>query len=227
MPRRFTLGDLVTMCQQRCDMENQTSISTTEWKRMISTTYGDLHSLVSSTGLRYFETSTTITATGAASYSEPADHLSTIGVDYVVNSSTGQRRALYELMPQERNRFTGMTGQAVAFMLVDDALSLWPKPSSGSYVWLYIPQPPHLAALADAEVIDVITPDGESFLVWGVAVQAKAKEESDTNHAEREREAARQRVIEWATMRNILQPRRRIVEDDVDIGYRYPGDWLV
>lgn len=205
------MGTLVTRCKQRCDLENDEHIPSAEWKSLISEQYGDLWSIVAAAGLRYWETESTITATGAASYAEPDDHLATVGLDFV--DSAGHRRPLDEIMVQERHRWIGLTGEAFAYALVDDAIVLYPKPASGTYKLLYIPQPPDLSAFADGDAVDVVTPDGESFLLWGTAVKALAKSETDVNLAMAEREQARVRLQEWANMRSFNQPRRRIVRD--------------
>lgn len=204
MPRRYTMGALVTRCQQRADLENDGHV--TEWKALISEQYGDLYSIVAASGLRYFETEATITATGAASYAEPDDHLATVGLDHV--DSAGTRRPLAEIMVQERHRWIGLTGEAFAFALVDDRILLYPKPATGTYILIYIPQPPDLSSYADATVVDVVTPDGEAFLVWGVTVKALAKSEADVSLAIAEREAARTRLATWAALRSFNQPRR-------------------
>lgn len=223
MPRTFTLGDLVTRAKRRCDMEGQEFISDTEWKQYISTSYAELFSLVAETGLRYFESSYTLSADGSTSYDEPAGVLSTVGIDFEV-SAQGERRALYELMPQERNKFRGLTGEAVAYELVDDQLFLWPKPSTGTYYWLYVPQPPDLSSSVDATNVDVVTPDGEAFLLWAVAVQAKEKEGTDSSRAVAERELARGRVLQWATLRMLHSPRRRMVDDQAYLDFD-AADW--
>lgn len=222
MPRVFTLGDLVTRCKRRCDMEGQESISDTEWKHYISTSFAELFSLVAETGLRYFESTETITADGSESYDEPSGMLSTVGIDYVVNAQ-GERRALRELMPQERNVYRGLTGDAVAYELVDDQLFLWPKPSTGTYEWIYVPQPPDMSSSADATNVDVVTPDGEAFILWAVAVQAKEKEGTDSSRAVAERELCRERVLQWATIRMLHGARRKMV-DDQDT-YFDSADW--
>jgi hypothetical protein len=223
MPRTFTLGALVTRVKQRCDAEGQDFISDTEWKGLISTSYAELYSLVAETGLRYFEATEVITTTGVESYTEPAAMLSTVGVDYIV-SLQGERRALYELMPQERNRFRGLSGTAVAYELIDDQLYLHPKPPTGqTYHWHYIPQPADLSSSLDAVTVDVVTPDGEAFLVWAVAVQAKEKEGVDASLAIAERERARERVVQWATLRSLHGARRK-VPDDIDSVFD-SADW--
>jgi hypothetical protein len=212
MPRRFELGALRLMCQQCVDREGDEAISTVEWNRMISTAWADLYSVVSSSGLRYFETASTITTTGATSYIEPSDHLSTVGVDYV--DSAGRRRPLRELMAQERG-MSGLTGDAIAWSLDDDRLYLYPVPPAGqTYEWLYIQQPIQLTGEDDDFVVDVVTPDGEAFVMWGVAAMALHKEGSETRPAREEREAARRRVEDWALLRSINSLRRPVHEGE-------------
>lgn len=224
MPRLFTTSALVTKIKQRTDLENQENISDSEWKSMLSTAYAELYSLVAETGLRYFETTYAIASTGAVSYTEPQTHLATVGIDYV--ASSGERHALYELMPQERNRFSGQTGKAVAFAIVDDQIFLYPKPPSGqNYELVYVPQPPDIGTFADGDYIDVVTPDGEAFLIWNVTVQALAKEEADVSLARAERELHRERVTEWAIMRSLYGARRRQVDDSDESAYDAGDYW--
>jgi hypothetical protein len=203
-------------------MENQEGISDTEFKQYISTTYAELFSIVAESGLRYFETTETYAVDGSDSYFEPDNHMSTVGMDRIVNAQ-GERRELTEIMAQERNRFAGLTGEAVAFAFVDDQVYFYPNPSSGTYELIYVQQPPDLSDGDDADNIDVVTPDGEAFILWGVAVQALAKEGSDVSIARAEREEARERVFNWATLRSLNSPRRRnVASSEV---YTDPADY--
>jgi hypothetical protein len=225
MPRRYQLSELVTRCQRRADMENDSSIAAAEWKALISEIYGELHGEVSSTGLRYFETESTVTASGAASYAEPSDHLSTVGVDLVIDSA-GRRRELEELMPLEQAQWSGLVGEAHRYTLIDDQLYLYPNPSSGTYKWRYIAQPPDLSTEADATLVDVVTPDGEAFLVWGVAVLALSKGEKDVTLALQRQEQARARLKDWAYNRSLTQPRRLSMPGYGESFNDYdPSDW--
>lgn len=214
MPRQLLMGTIVTRCQQRCDLEGSGHIANSEWKALISEQYGDLYSVVAETGLRYFESTNTITTTGATSYTAPTDHLGTVLVSRVLDSA-GRRRDLVEIQAQERAGWIGISGEAFAYELVGTALILHPTPPSGqTYEILYIPQSPDLSATLDGTNVDLVTPDGEAFLIWGVAVKALAKSESDVQLAIAEREAARARLAEWATLRAFNQPRRRMVVDN-------------
>lgn len=228
MPRRFTMATLRTRCQQRCDKEHDGSIGTSEWNALISEAFGELWNVVAESGLRYWEQTSTLTASGAASYDEPDDILALIGIDLLEEgTTTGPRRSLDEIMIQERSRWAGMTGEARCYALADDQLYLFPNPSSGVYEWIYIPQSPDLSTYNDNDVVDVVTPEGERFLIWCVAVKALAKSESDVQLAIVERDSARERLREWAVMRAFSAPRRRIVVDGPDYfgGPRDDADW--
>lgn len=224
MPRRHELGDLVLLAKQRCDLENDENIDTAEWKTMMSMAYSTLAATVSETGLRYFETTFAIVSTGAVSYDEPDDHFMTVGIDRIINAA-GQRRTLCEIMAQERAIFAGRTGDAVAFAHIDDQYFLLPKPPAGhTFELLYVYQPPDFSGEDDDYVVDVVTPDGEAFLLWGVAVMALAKHKHDARLAIKERDEARQRVFEWSTLKNIHAARRPVV-DDLPSVLMDPGDW--
>lgn len=207
MPRRLEMSVIRERCQRRADLEGDDHISDAEWDALISEKYGELHGIVSGAGLRYFETTSTITATGATSYDEPDDHMATVGFDHV--AADGTLRPLTELMAHERDMYAADTGDAYYFALVDDQIYLRPNPASGTYRMLYIPQAPDLSEYADADLVDVVNADGEAFLIWGVSVLAKSKSESDVQLAMQREEAARERLLEWAVQRSMSEGRRR------------------
>jgi hypothetical protein len=231
MPRSFALSVLITRCKQRADLENSTHITDAEWIALISEQYGDLFSVVASSGLRYFESRATLTTTGVATVAVPTAHYATIRLDWLVNgTTTGERRELEELMSPEEPNWAGRTGSnARAFAISNALIYLYPTPPTGQlYELAYVPQPAALDGATDtATLVDLVTPDGEAFLIYGVMVKALAKSESDVRLAMAEREAARARLLEWATLRAFTQPRRRIVSDfDGGNGGGWdPGDW--
>lgn len=206
MARNVTLGTLVTRCQQRADLENDSHVSASEWKALISEMNGEMQLLVAETGMRYFETEATISL---STFALPSDHLATVGVDFVMDAA-GRRRSLVETMAQERSAVKGQTGEAWFYALVAQTIELYPVPGTGTYKHIYVPQPPDISASADGTNVDVITPDGEAFIIWGVAVKALAKSESDVRLAMTEREAARERLRSWAQLRSFNTPRRAV-----------------
>jgi hypothetical protein len=219
MPRRFTMGTLVTRFRQRANMENDDSISTSEWKSMGSEIYGELYEEVADSGLRYFESSSTFVTTGLAYLAEPADQLSMVdNLELVIDTVTGLCRRLKPIQPQERASLSGRTGDPRRYEMVDDRFYLYPMPPAGKTLTLrYIGQSPDLSSYADADVVDVVTAAGEAFLIWGVAAVAKSKDERFVDYAETQKEKARVRLQQWAKNRAFNEAPRRIVDDD-------PGD---
>lgn len=191
-------------------MEGEGTISPPEWKALISEQYAQLYSTVVAAGMRYFESIDVITATGATSYPVPSDHDETIGVDRVVDTNTDQRVSLGEMQIQERNVLSGQTGEARAYSIVGQTVVLFPKPPSGTYKHIYVAQAPDLSALADASTVDLVTADGEAFLIWGVAVKAIPKRGGDTTLAIDERDQAGLRFAKDVQRRALANPRRRV-----------------
>jgi len=224
MPRVYTLTDLIQRSKRRCDMENDPSIAPDEWADLISEAYGELYTIVFESGLQYFERALQITTTGAQTIGEPVDHLSTVQVAYLVDVANRRYIALRELMAQERTIISGATiasgNFARAFALVDRQIFLYPTPPPGQiYEIRYVPQPPDLNEPAN---VDVVTPDGLSFLIWNVAVMASAKTEVDATLALQRLEAARDRFTESVGLRALNAPRRRILDIETDVG---DGEW--
>lgn len=229
--RLLMMSDLVLRCQRKANMEGESFIATPEWKSLISEQYGHVYSTVVKQGMRHFESTQTITANGAASYALPSDHDQTIGIDRTVDSS-GRKVDLGELMIQERNAWSGQTGDAVAYSVVGQTIVLFPRPLTGTYTHTYVPQSPDISALSDSATVDVVTADGEAFLINGVAVKAKMKRDEDPSYWVRERDAAEERFVEDVMLRALVNPRRRVVMSSPadawgdDWGLRDdPGSW--
>jgi hypothetical protein len=233
VPRRFSVSALLSRIRTVTDTENDDHITAAFLKEQLSTIYGALFGAVCETGLRYFETRTPLVGLGALItngtnvLAEPADQFSHVGLDYI--DPAGPRRELVEVMAQERT-FVAQpwaTGtRSRYFELVEDQYLLYPTPPTGqTYQLLYIPQPPDLSAAADALEVDVVTPDGEAFLTYGVGALVLARKDQDTRFMQAEREAARERLSTWAAMRAFHQTRRQVVESDEWSGGPQPGSW--
>lgn len=220
MPRRYTMTDLILRAQQRCDKERDKLIGRPEWCRLISEAYGELYTIVFEAGLEYFEYAQNLTTDGTNVLAETPDHLSTVVLAWLRAGTTDRYVDLRELMAQERSSYSGVTGACAEFFaLVDDKIYLYPTPPSGqTYQLRYVPQPPELVeTYQDADVlVDVVTPDGLSFLLWGVAVLAHAKSETDPQLAINRLEAARDRFTKSVQLRALNAPRRRVIDFGVD-----------
>lgn len=223
MPRRLLTSAVIERAQQRADMVNDDSIARAEWLSYASEVYGEMGSEVTILVSRYFETSTTIPADGSVSYDEPEAHHSTIRIVEVMDDGT--ERPLRELEPFEEAAYRGRTGIAEGWIHLDDQLYLCPAPSSGSFKWYYAAQPTDLSSYADADVIDVICPAGEAFLIWGMAALAKAKGGKDPSLALQKQEQARGQLQVWCANHNLTDVRTRGPVDYADDDGR-PSWWV-
>jgi hypothetical protein len=225
MPRLITMGTLVTRCKNRADKANSDHVS--EWKELIHEVYGaDIYNVVAETAGRYFETLATLTTSGAAYVSEPADHLSTVRVDYVASST--DRRQLHRIMPGEEAKLAGLTGgEPIYYSLIDDRIYLWPTPPTGKTIEMrYIPQSPDISAYADATNVDVINAAGEACLIWTVAALARAKAAQDVTLHLAMAEKYKAELRNWAAERSIGDANRRTVTDIDPLFDGYDaGDW--
>ena len=223
MARLLTLSTIRTRCKRRADQENASFISDAEWNALISEKWGELFGVIADAGSRYFETTQSITATGATSYTEPSDLRDDLALDYLY--SDGRRRALTRLRLTETNAYAGLTGDAYAFSHVDDQIFLHPNPSSGSYQFRYIPQATDLSNSADNTNVDVVNEYGEAMLIWGVAAIAKTKAESNAIEERREEAKAMAKLEAWAARNAIADGRRTPAEDIEGNDFVDPADW--
>lgn len=213
MARSITLGTLVDRCKRRAAKENDESVETSEWKALVSEYYGELHKIVVEKGASYFETDATITANGAASYSLPAAHMTTLVVRYVMDAA-GREAKLQREVIQRRHMWSGLTGTARKYWLAGDQIVLAPRPSSGTYKHLYVPQPTDLSDSSDGTSVDVINMDGEKLILWGVASVVLHKGSSSQERAMLEHDKAYRELEYWASQRALIEPLPRQEEDD-------------
>lgn len=228
------MSDLRTRALQQADLDKDaqfTGANTSLVNSIMSRVYGSLYSVVASAARRYFESSELLTTTGTAQVGEPVDHLSTVDTILRVltpsSPTTSRLRRLRQIGPQERARWAGRTGHARRWEMVDDQINLYPTPPAGDvYEIRYIAQPPDLSTFADSDAVDVVCPEGEEFFVWACAVAFLAKIKSDVTLALQEREAARERLKEWAIDRSVEdKPQGYIEEDDEELNLRTEGSF--
>lgn len=208
MARSVTLAEIRTRAMDRCDMLVDAAgdgyVDTAAWSRLIDAAYTELYDLLVSSGLYYFESTATVTATGAATYALPADHYQTIGVDYVRGSDSV---ALELIGARGRNRYRATGSRAYAYRVVGATIALYPSPASGqTYLLTYVPAPASLVDAVDATTIDGVS-GWEEFLVVVAAKKARIREESDVSALVAEENQLRQRIAEMAEQREAAEPR--------------------
>lgn len=218
MPRRKAYSYWAARGRKLADKEGDEHISPAEVAECANEVYGDLYALVCGGADAYFQTTYSFSADGSVSYDEPDDHFSTVCLELV--TSSGERTPLTKLLAQERHLYSppngwNMGGDASAYSLIDNQIFLYPKPSSGNFELLYIPQPPDLTTYADADMVDVVNVYGEQFFMYGVAALIKSKSEDDVRFFLNRQARAEEKLVEWAAQRSFHDGQQRFTELDM------------
>lgn len=212
-----SVGDLITKIKRRYDGEGTDHTDLDELLADLSEYYSELYMIAVEKGVRYFQTSITFAATGATGYALPADHLKTMDVYRVVNANTGEvRRLLGPIEEEDRALLIGQLGDAYRYGYGGQNLELFPVPASGSYIHVYIPQPPDLATAATSDTVDMFNVYGERLVTWGVASVQQHKESTSQQRALMEYQRAQERLEYWVTQRGELSTE--------DVRYDAPND---
>lgn len=226
MPYSRSLGLLVDACQKRAGGEGASLVDPTEIKSLISEYYGEMCTVIAEKGARYFEATQTITSTGAASYSLPADWLASLSVRVFLSGATGVAKPLAgPVSPQDHAIVAGQTGFAELWGFEGTSIALYPTPAAGATIaHVYTPQPPDLSASSDATMVDLINIYGWKFVVWSVASVALHKEQSNQRRAIEEAKRALDQLEYLATARSLTGPGYRVAEpaDDEPFGLHDP-----
>lgn len=209
---------IISRVRQRAGLEGDTHVSDAEIQTAISSQYGEMRMLVDSAGLRYDETSATITATGASSYTLPTDHLALIRISEVDANGRNPRRLREVQVQDEEHPLLGQTGRAECFAVIGQTIEFYPNPSSGYFKHRYVPQPTNIGAVATTTSVDLVSPDGEEFVIEGVCCKILRKSETDTQGFILARNEARERLKDWAMARSLVTPRHQVMArvDDCD-----------
>ncbi len=202
MPRLVEMGTLILRCKQRADKVNDEHLGgsdadTAEWHRLISEVYGaDVFQVVADTGLRYFETTATLTTTGAAYVTEPTNLAKALRLDYIDGST---RHELQPIGSSDQAALASLTGTvAIFFAVVNDRVYLYPTPATGqTYEMLYIPQAPDLSGYASDACVDVVSADGEVKASQDATIFLQKQEQ----HRDRLQGWAADRLIAYAGVR--------------------------
>jgi hypothetical protein len=211
MARTFTRADIRTKARELADQEiadaldpDADYIDDTEANRMINDSLAAWHTLVAKAVPERFETEQTITANGATSYSLPANHYLTLGVDYQLADNC--RVELRRVMAQERNVFgSSVYAQAEGYRLKGATLVLLPPPSSGTYIHVYVTAAPTLTD--DSTTVDGIN-GWELWIVYDVAVKMRLKQGDDVEALVRDRDRIEAKIEAAAAEREAGQPSR-------------------
>jgi hypothetical protein len=226
MPREVLMSTLLSRSQQLADMENDPSISPTEWNALISEWYSEAYEVIAAAGTRYFEYTTMLTTDGTNHLPEPDDQLSIVDqLELILDATTGKCRRLHPINPQQRARLSGRSGPPRYYELADGRYFLYPTPPANQSLTIrYIPQVPDLTSYVGSSVVDVYCGAGQKFVQYGAAAAAVQKSKNDASALLQERENQRKLLEDWSADRHFnAQPVWYVEDNDGD---DLPQDWI-
>ena len=237
MARTETAGNLITRAKERSDMENSNFISDAEWYRSLNVWTAKLWNLLVKADPDRYTVEETFTADGTTiDFEVAANYYGTVGVDYISNATDGLYVPLPRLVGEEEHRIlqTANTGYPVGYTFRYNAVTpstqlvrVLPA-TSYNCRHRYIVAPPTYATDGTDSAELVIGVAGlEEYIVIGMAIDARIKEESSvvqlrqslaemTQHLE---EAAENRSIDSAG--HVHDSRKRGYYDPAS--YRWGG----
>lgn len=177
-----TLAEVRTRAAQRADVEYDPSVddvdrfvTNAELDQLINTGYQELFGHLGRCGMHRIESTETITATGATSYSLPSDLWAVLTVHRIDNSGEPMmlKRHDHRLRPS-----TTFSAPASTYRVVGTSIEFNPLPASGDYEVRYIPVPGTLTD--DDETLDGVL-GWEEYVVLFVAARLLQKEGSHSD----------------------------------------------
>lgn len=177
-----TLAEVRQRSAQRADMEYDPAVSTvdrfvtnTELDSLINLGYAELYGALARQGMHRVESVESITATGAATYSLPADLWAVLTVHRVDN--TGEPAMLRRHDHRLRTSST-FAAPGSSYRVVGTSIEFNPRPASGTYEVRYVPVPGTLTA--DDQTLDGVL-GWEEYVVLFVAARLLQKEGSHSD----------------------------------------------
>ena len=140
---------------------------------------------------------TEVSITGAATVALPADWLSTVAVDY--QQSAGLRFPLRRLQEADRNSLLPSGGPALAYRVIGENICLYPTPSGGTYIHVYVPTA--TAIVNDATTLNVRAGHDEYLHKDIARALLKAKDEGYDGRYEDELKQIEASLVEDAALR--------------------------
>lgn len=192
---------IISKIRNLADIVGSQFITDTELLGYLNVSYSKLYSELVTSGQGYYLSSSNINLVeGTKSYALPDSMYKLLGVDYVVDSNT--TISLKPFNFKDRNKYTSITGEPVAYNLAGSNLILTPTPSitkTAGVVLYYAPYYTEIATTASAIALPV---DGmEAYLIWDSVANCQAKEETDSAFA-------RQKLVDaYNDFKRALSPR--------------------
>lgn len=207
MPRTFTLAEIRARVRQRVELEADGYFTDAELNEALSFAYTELYGVLVRSGMGYYpETVQSITTDGINSaYALPADHFSTLRVDWEPQANVLER--VEEIQLGELEDYVAPPGGiALGYRTVGSNLELLPIPAAGKvYKHRYIPTAAKLTT--DGQAVDGVN-GWENLLIVETCVEGLMKQGDDPSMFMQERAELRARVALEAEERQGLSTRR-------------------
>jgi hypothetical protein len=226
MARSVLIENLVLRVRELTDNENSQFVISSEIKRHLSVSFGEVWERIHQAGILIGETKEDYVGTGVTDRPLPANFLYTVSVKLQLS---GFFIPLSRVDPAEDYLYESLSGQPRAYRLVGTDLRVLPAPvASNTIRHVYIKQPTDLAAVADGVPVDVLHPAGEACTVLGAAIEVLRKEESPVAQMLAERERLFERLTN--AMTNMYMGENRAVRSVGPLGVESPesldyADW--
>lgn len=210
MSRTETAANLITRAKERADMENSNFVSEAEWYRSLNVRSAQLwNHLVKADPDRY--TAEQSLAAGSSDYDCPANYYGTVGVDYISDANQGLYIEIPRLFGTEENRILqtqsdiprGYTFRYNAATPSTQQIRILP-PSTYALRHRYIVAPPSYTTADGAELVIGIA-GFEEYIVIGMAIDARIKEESSVVQLRQSMLEITQHLEEMAENRSIAE----------------------
>lgn len=232
----ITFGDLITSSKNKADMLHSDFISDTEWKENVNNSAGELYDILINEYEDYNRTSFDFTLTGGASGNKltvPDDFMKMRGLRrWRTSEDDAFKVPLFQFDDYDRlarRNLNNLYGDGrVAYELAKNIILIRPSAAAGAnYTLYYIPKLPIFTDLADEVDSYYLTISGwHEYIVVDVAIKALAKEESDVQTLQVQKEQLKQRIITSAANRNagdVARIQSTYGGDDDDFGFGYGG----
>lgn len=206
MATRSTIRDMV---RQRADIVNDTVRHTdAHLNQYIDDGLKRLQALWLKKGLVKIQRKQSLSIDGSTDYALPADYLATVGVWYVEGESVSRLQHMDDIERALTVGLAGTTasryrifelGEATGNDLTDKRIELYPNPSSGTYIHVYVP---FLTFSADTDVLD----DGlgwHEYVVLDAAIKVYHRDNLDASQLVMEREKLERAIEDEAEARHL------------------------
>lgn len=230
-----TVSELIARAKAAADMEDSGFVTTAQWLRWANLEHRMFYAWLARQGYANNPDTAAHTADGTGTFTAIQDPMVILGVWESTGQTYRPLRAIDQLRFQEHGTVTGPAHYYAVFDAGDGGmtLSLAPKPSSGSYLALYLAHPAELVlgSPGAGQANSVRYPLGlEERVVLGMARRALAKEESSTSEVVRQiREVeAHAEAVAWDRVSGGVQSVRNVDHRErgwSDLATTSPRDW--